>query len=69
MNQKNEFETGFLYSTSNYLTGAATILNLSGCFYEYNSSETEAEADYKAIRNDFNVVGQDLAKIFTKTIK
>ena len=38
----------------------ATIANLSGNFFQYNSSASGAEADYKALRSDFAMVGQDI---------
>ncbi|WP_029280515.1 hypothetical protein [Pedobacter borealis] len=50
----------FLFSNSSFITGAATIFNLSGDFYDYNSSASDIEADQKAICNDFKVVGEDL---------
>lgn len=52
--------TDFLVSTSSYLSGAATIANISGNFYRYSRSASPAEADSKAIRNDFAMIGQDI---------
>ena len=37
-----------------------TVLNLSGGYFEYNTSSSETEADYKAIANDWEMVGNDL---------
>ena len=42
------------------MTGAATAYNLVGNFYRYNVSRTPAEADCRAIRSDFEMVGKDL---------
>jgi len=64
MNNDDQFTTDFLFTTPTYLTGAANAFNLGGNFYEYNSSDTGQEADYKAIRNDFNMISLDLRKSF-----
>lgn len=54
------FTTGFLFSSSSYLSGASTVINLAGNFYDYNSSDNEFEADEIAIENDFRMIGQDI---------
>ncbi|WP_299289976.1 hypothetical protein [uncultured Mucilaginibacter sp.] len=66
MNNTEQNHTDFLFTTPTYLTGAATIFNLSGNFYEYNSCETGEEADRIAIANDFNITGDDLKKSISK---
>ena len=66
MNNTEQNHTDFLFTTPTYLTGAATIFNLSGNFYEYNSCETGEEADTIAIANDFNIAGDDLKKSISK---
>lgn len=65
MNETNQYNTDFLFSTSNYLSGAATAFNLFGNFYEYNFSPTDNEADHKAISNDFDIIGNDLLRAIT----
>jgi hypothetical protein len=64
MNNTDQFNTDFLFTTPSYLTGAATAFNLAGNFYEFNESETGNDADCKAIGNDFNIVGNDLREAF-----
>jgi hypothetical protein len=54
------FTTGFLFSSPSYLSGASTVINLAGNFYDYNSSDNEFEADEIAIENDFRMIGQDI---------
>lgn len=68
MDKVNQFNTDFLFSTPSYLSGAANIFNIGGDFYEYNISSSQGEADCKAIRNDFNIVGSDLEKATVETI-
>jgi len=50
----------FLFSDTGCLVGAGSIINIFGNYYEFNSSDSEQEADAKAIRNDFEMVGQDI---------
>ncbi len=69
MNNIEELNTDFLFTTPTYLTGAATAFNLAGNFYEFNACESEAEADLLAIRNDFRIIGQDLAKASGSIVK
>jgi hypothetical protein len=66
MEKKTQFNTDFLFTSPNFLTGAATIFNLAGNFYEHNSSKSEDEADCSAIANDFKIVGNDLEKTLSK---
>lgn len=60
MKKRKRFSTGFLYATPSFITGAGTVLNLAGNYYEYNISDTELQADFRALANDFGVVGNDL---------
>lgn len=62
MNNKR-YSTFFLFKQQgSILTGVATILNIGGNFFDYNYSETDKDADAKAIENDWGVVGQDIQK-------
>ena len=60
MNDTYKKCSDFLFSTSNFLTGVGTVLNLGGNYYEYNYSESSSDADKKAIENDFEMVGFDI---------
>lgn len=60
MKKSKKFNTDFLYSTPNFLSGAGTAMNLAGNYYEYNVSISDTEADFNAIRNDFDMIGQDI---------
>lgn len=69
MNNNDQFTTDFLFTTPTYLTGASNVFNLAGNFYRYNGSESSQEADCKAIKNDFDVIGQDLNIATEKSLK
>ncbi len=69
MNNSEKNYTGFLFTTPSYWTGAATVFNLGGNFYEYNTCESGEEADKIAIANDFMIVGNDLKNVFDQKIE
>jgi len=66
MKDKTRNESDFLFPTPTFLTGAGTVLNLAGNYYDFNGSKTDFEADCKAIRNDFAMIGQDMEDAMLK---
>jgi hypothetical protein len=66
MKKQMRYTTGFLFSTPSFLSGAGTVINLAGNFYEFNSVDTGFEADEMAIQNDFSMVGQDICDVMEK---
>lgn len=60
MNEKNKCFTDFLFSTNSFIIGAGSAINLAGNYYEFNTSQSSNEADEKAIRNDFCMIGGDI---------
>jgi hypothetical protein len=58
---KRKLHTGFLFATPSFLMGAGTVMNLAGSYYKFNDSENDAEADFKAIENDFAIIGSDIS--------
>lgn len=67
--KKRKFRTDFLFSTPNFLTGAGTAMNLGGNYYEFNVSESAFEADRLALKNDWNVIGEDIEEALRQTKK
>lgn len=63
MKRKRRYFTSFLYSTPSFLSGAGSVMNLAGNFYDYNTFDSGSEADRLAIENDFSMVGQDLSDV------
>ena len=53
-------DTAFLFATPSLWSGMARMLDIYGQFDGYNTSETEEEADAKALYSDFRMIGQDL---------
>lgn len=60
MKRQKRYSTGFLFSTPSLFSGAGTVMNLAGNYYEFNSSDSGFEADCIALQNDFKMVGQDI---------
>lgn len=52
--------TDFLFARPSFMRGIAKILDMGSTGKIYNSSESEAEADYKALLSDWNVTGNDM---------
>lgn len=63
------YETNYLFSKSSFWRGFSSVLNLPGNFYEFNTSETETEADQKALTSDWQNVGEDLRNAEKKFVK
>ena len=62
MKRKKRFVTDFLFATPTLLTGAGTVINLAGDYYRFNISDSDVEADLRAIASDFGVTGEDIRK-------
>jgi hypothetical protein len=58
--------TDFLTADATFLTGMATAVNLAGNFYGFNYSRSGQEADQKALRSDWQMVGNDIADSMAK---
>ena len=54
-------DTSFLFATPSFLEGFARTLDLGATLDEYNSSITSEQADFLAIKNDWKVIGNDIA--------
>ncbi len=58
--------TTFLFAIPRLLFGFARTLDLGATFDEYNTSKTPSEADWKAISNDWQTVGEDMRYAIAK---
>ena len=61
------FRSDFLFSTPSFLSGAGSVMNIAGNYYEFNDSTSGIIADHKAIDSDFRMIGQDISDIIDKT--
>lgn len=57
-------DTSFLFAKPTFFEGLARTIDLGATLDEYNSSMTPEQADFLAIRNDWEVIGKDLVIAF-----
>lgn len=57
--------TDFLFAKQTFTRGAANLGNLSGKII-FNSSDSEEEADFKALYSDWSMVGDDIRKAISE---
>lgn len=57
---KNIYSSSRLFAEPSFLEGMSRMLDLGATLQDYNISETEQEADTKALRSDWRAVGEDL---------
>lgn len=46
--------------SNSFWVGVGSIFNISGKYFDYNTSKTGREADVKALRRDWEMVGEDI---------
>jgi hypothetical protein len=46
-----------------FLTGVASVMDISGSMVRYDASQSGAEADARAIASDWAMIGQDFLKV------
>lgn len=61
-----QVRTSALLPKKGFLVGMGSVFNMSGRYYSYNTSKTAEEADTRAIRNDWNMVGNEFRKAMKK---
>ncbi len=66
MQENYKYKSDFLFSNSSFWSGFGSSFNLAGNFYNFNTSKSEKEADNKAIRSDWSVVGENLNIAFLR---
>ncbi len=59
----------FLCARPSFIEGMARILDFGGTLDQYNQSITPAQADYLALRSDWQLIGMDLAHVLDKEYK
>jgi len=64
---KKRIATDFLLSKMSFLTGMGSVFNLGGSYYDFNTSKSSTEADFKAIFNDWQMISQDFLDVLEKS--
>ena len=57
---KKYYKTDQLFPRTSFIIGVGSVFNIVGNYYEFNGSESEAEADCRAIESDWGAIGNDL---------
>jgi len=52
--------TDFLFARPSCIRGISKIIDIGATGNLYNESQTSEEADYKALKSDWTMVGEDL---------
>jgi hypothetical protein len=58
--------TDYLFAMPKFITGMASAMDLGATLTQFNTSRNGEEADRKAIRNDWIVVGNDIRGVLIK---
>ena len=58
---KTKYVPNQLFAEPSLVEGLASVLDVGGLLHkDYNTSESEQEADRKALQNDWRAVGDDI---------
>ena len=52
----------FLFAEGSWISGVGRVLDLGGCFEEFNDSPGVRIADQRALYSDWRMVGDDLRR-------
>ncbi len=52
----------FLFARPSWISGVGRLVDLWGCFEDFNYSPTTVVADERALYSDWRMVGEDLAR-------
>ncbi len=59
-NVYDQIESDYLFARPSFMEGAARIMDLSGSLNTYNYSRNGAEADARALAQDWRAIGRDV---------
>lgn len=69
MTRIKRYKSNLIFPRTSMLIGLGSILNISGNYFEFNYSNSEKEADMKAIENDWGVIGNDILEAINTSQK
>lgn len=53
-------DTDFLFAMPSFVTGIAATLDVGSTFTVYNDSDSISEADVRALKSDWAMIGKDI---------
>lgn len=60
---KKYYRTDQLFARGSLLIGAGSLLGIFSPYFTFNYSNSDREADSRAIESDFGVVGKDIRSV------
>lgn len=66
--RKNFYRTDNLFPRGSFLIGIGSILGIFFPYYTFNYSESDNDADIRAMESDFGVVGNDMLKVLNSLV-
>lgn len=66
-----EPKTTLLLPRKNFLVGMGSVLNIRGQYFDYSTSKSGREADTRALKSDWEMIGKDICDAknrFSKSI-
>ena len=60
MRKVKKYRTAFLFANPAFLTGVGSVLNIAGRHFTFNYSDSDNEADSRALESDWSIIGQDI---------
>lgn len=64
-----EKRTDFLFPKRSFWKGFSSVLNIFGNQNKFNSSKSGQEADYNALKSDWEMIGQDIQNTMNNDFK
>lgn len=61
--KKPYYKSDFLFARSSFFIGLGSIMAIFSPYYTFNESQSDAEADRKAIESDFGTIGEDIKNV------
>jgi len=52
----------FLFAQPSWISGVGRVIDLWGCFEDFNDSPSDQVADERGLYSDWRMVGEDLAR-------
>ncbi len=64
-----EKRTDFLFPNRSFWTGFSSVLSIFGNQNKFGTSKSGQEADYKVLKSDWEMIGQDIQSVMNKDYK
>ncbi len=64
-----DIRTDFLFPKRNFWTGFSSVLGIFGESNIFNTSKSGEEADYKALKSDWEMIGEDFKIVWSEEVK